>query len=347
MKITQDDLLESAEQGIISQQQALQLWETLSGRKKDVPKFDIVNVAYYFGAFIIMSAMGWFMNDAWNRFGGGALSAIAILYAIGFIFAGRWFWFHEEMKVPGGLLFTLAVWMTPLAVFGIERMIGWWPQGDPGPYRDYYQWVKGGWCFMEIGTIVASAIALRFVRFPFLTFPIAFSLWFMSMDLTPLLFGDQENIVIWEARKFVSVVFGLFIVFASYFVDRRTREDYAFWGYLFGMLAFWGGLTLLESHSELNSFFYCLINLALVLISILFQRKVFIVFGALGVFGYIGHLASKVFAHSMLFPVALCLVGCLVMYFGIQYQRHYQAIETKLARSIPDGLRQLLPPHRS
>ena len=70
-------------------------------------------------------------------------------------------------------------------------------------------------------------------------------------------------------------------------------------------------------------------------------------FGAVGVFGYIGHLAQKVFADSLLFPIALSIIGCLVMYFGIQYQRHYKTIETKLAQAIPDDLRRLLPPHRS
>ncbi|MEP6888403.1 MAG: hypothetical protein ABI945_08785 [Nitrospirales bacterium] len=45
---------------------------------------------------------------------------------------------------------------------------------------------------MEVGTILAAAIALRFIRFPFLTAPIAFTLWYMSMDLTPLFFGQTE-----------------------------------------------------------------------------------------------------------------------------------------------------------
>jgi hypothetical protein len=346
MKITKDDLLLVSEQGVISEQQASQVWDILTTRKKDSPKFDIVHVAYYFGAFIIMSAMGWFMNDAWNEFGGGGLTAIATIYAIAFILAGRHFWFREGLRAPGGLLFTLAVWMTPLAVFGFEKMMGWWPQGDPGAYRDYYHWIKGGWCLMEVGTIVAGIIALKYVKFPFETFPIAFALWFMSMDLTPIIFGGQEY-VISEARRFVSLYFGLIVLLATYLVDRRTKEDFAFWGYLFGLLAFWGGLTLLESSTELNRFLYCLINLGLVLISVLFQRRVFIVFGAMGVFGYIGHLAKRVFADSLLFPVALCIIGCLIMYFGIQYKRHYRIIEDKLARSIPDSVRRLLPPHRS
>ncbi len=346
MEITKKDLLLVSNEGVITPQQASQIWDILNIQKKDLPKFDIVHVAYYFGAFIIMSAMGWFMNDAWDKFGGGALAAIATLYALGFILAGRHFWFREGLKVPGGLLFTLAVWMTPLAVFGFEKMVGWWPQGDPGSYRDYYHWIKGGWFFMEIGTILVGLIALKFIKFPFLTFPIAFALWFLSMDLTPLLFGGSEYVP-WEMRKFVSLYFGLLILIATYLVDRRTKDDFAFWGYLFGLLAFWGGLSMLESASEFSKFIYCMINLGLVLISVLFQRKVFIVFGAMGVFGYIGHLTQKVFADSLLFPVALCLVGCLIMYFGIQYQRHYKSIEKTLVKIIPDNIQHLLPPYRS
>ena len=59
------------------------------------------------------------------------------------------------------------------------------------------------------------------------------------------------------------------------------------------MLAFWGGLSLLESDSEWSRFLYCLINLSFMLIAVLFQRKIFIVFGAIGVFGYIGYLAAR------------------------------------------------------
>lgn len=346
MKITKDDLMLVSDQGVITEQQALQIWDILTTRKQDSPKFDLVHVAYYFAAFVIMSAMGWFMNDAWNKFGGGALAVIATLYGLGFALAGRHLWFRENLRVPGGLLLTLAVWMTPLAVFGFEKMLGWWPQGEPGLYRDYYHWIKGGWFFMEVSTIIAGAIAIKFVKFPFLTFPIAFALWFMSMDLTPLLFGGAHYVT-WETRKFVSLYFGLIMLIATYFIDRRTKEDFAFWGYLFGLLAFWGGLSLLESTSEFNRFIYCLINLCLIFISILFKRKVFIVFGAIGVFGYIGHLARKVFADSLLFPVALCLIGCLIMYFGIQYQRHYKSIEEKLAKIIPHSLRRMLPTYRS
>ena len=99
MKITKDDLMFVSDQGIITEQQAAKIWDVLTTQKKNTPKFDAIHVAYYFGTFIIMSAMGWFMNDAWNKFGGGALAAIATVYGLCFVFAGRYFWFREKLKV--------------------------------------------------------------------------------------------------------------------------------------------------------------------------------------------------------------------------------------------------------
>ena len=44
-------------------------------------------------------------------------------------------------------------------------------------------------------------------------------------------------------------------------------SDYAFWGYLFGLMAFWGGLSAMHSDSELNKVLYCLLNVGLVVLS--------------------------------------------------------------------------------
>ena len=60
---------------------------------------------------------------------------------------------------------------------------------------------------MEIAAIVAAVIALRFYPFPFIVMIIAFALWFMSMDLTPWIFGRSE--FTWEERRAVSMWFGL------------------------------------------------------------------------------------------------------------------------------------------
>jgi hypothetical protein len=198
---------------------------------------------------------------------------------------------------------------------------------------------------MEAATVVASLVALRFVRFPFLTFPAAFSLWYMSMDLTPLLFGQYE--FTWDERLWVSAVFGLLMLVAAFLIDRRTREDYAFWLYLFGAAAFWGGLSLMDSGSEMGKFIYCLVNVGLILVSVLLERRVLTVFGALGVAGYLGHLSYRVFSDSLLFPVVLSLIGVGIIYLGIKYQRNRERLGRALRALVPEALRRALPQERA
>ena len=191
--------------------------------------------------------------------------------------------------------------------------------GVPGEYRDFYDYIKGGWFPIEVSTVAAGLVALRYFRFPFLTAPIAFALWFMCMDLTPLIYGSHY----YEAQGYqmVSLVFGLVVLAGAYLVDRRTEEDFAFWGHLFGMFAFWGGLTLLEGGSALDWFLYGLINAGRILLSVLLQRRVFVVFGAAGVFGYVGHLAWEIFEDSLLFPFALSAAGLAIIALGILYAK--------------------------
>ena len=112
------------------------------------------------------------------------------------------------------------------------------------------------------------------------------------------------------------------------------------------MFAFWGGLTLFEGGSELDWLFYGLINLGLILLSVLLQRRVFVVFGAAGVFGYVGHLAWEIFEDSLFFPFVLSAAGLAIIALGILYAKNRDKIEGAVVRAVPTGIRRLLPMER-
>ena len=137
----------------------------------------------------------------------------------------------------------------------------------------------------------------------------AFALWYMSMDLTPLVFGGNDYS--WHQREWVSVMFGFAMLLASYLVDLRGKvgED----------------------------------NLGLIALSVLLRQRAFIVFGSLGVMGYLGHLAYSVFEDSLLFPFVLTLIGLLVIYLGVMYQRHHSLIEKFVRENLPDSVQQMVP----
>lgn len=142
----------------------------------------------------------------------------------------------------------------------------------------------------------------------------------------------------------VSVFVGLLITLLAFWVDVRTKDekDYAFWFYLFGVITFWGGLSTMNSDSELNKFIYACINLALVVIGAILSRKIFAVVGGLGIVGYLGHLSYEIFEDSMLFPFVLTLFGFGVIYIGVIWQKHEVNIATKLRALLPAGIRAMI-----
>ena len=138
--------------------------------------------------------------------------------------------------------------------------------------------------------------------------------------------------------------FGLATILLALWVDIRSRRsgDYAFWLYLFGVVAFWGGLTSQDSDSEWAKFAYFCINIALIGVGAVLNRRVFVVFGGLGAAVYFGHLAANVFEDSWLFPVALTAIGLLIIYLGIVWQKHEKTITRRLRSVLPAALRELL-----
>ncbi|HKO99141.1 MAG TPA: hypothetical protein VJU86_19230 [Pyrinomonadaceae bacterium] len=296
--------------------------------------FNLVTVLYYFGAMLMISACAWFLGDKWDTLGTTGVFITTLVYLLIAVSVGRWLR-ANGYTVAGGLLITVGVCLVPLLTYCIEKMTGLWPAEDPGEYQSFYPWIHGSWIVMELATIVAAALALKFVRFSFLTAPMAFCFWFLSMDLAGLIF--KQNSLDSDTTKWVSVLVGLVTLAVGYGLDRTLRqrdapatEDFAFWCYLFGLMAFWGGLTSMDSGSEFRRFIYLLINLALVGIAVKLKRAVFLVFGALGAYIYVGHLAWEVFKDSVFFPLILAFLGLSLILGTVWGQRYWRQRLAKL-----------------
>jgi Ca2+/Na+ antiporter len=279
------------------------------------------------------------MTLGWNALGGWGGFATAILYGVLALALTHWLLEQKQLHVPAGIMATLAVVMVPLAIFGAQMALGYWD--DSKPFRDYHVFIDWRWIMMELGTLAIGAVLLWRYRFPFMLMPISVTLWYMSMDLVPFLFGDWRD---WEIRKFISLWFGLAMVLLALWVDLRSRRtrDYAFWLYIFGVLTFWGGLSLLDSGSELGKLAYCGINVAMILTGAVLGRRVFAVAGGIGIAGYLGHLSYRVFKDSLVFPFALSLIGLAIIWLGVLWQRREAEWSLKLRAYLPAALRELI-----
>lgn len=338
MNVTKQKLFEAVEEKILSVEQANALLDFFNSQPNEAPRFDFTHVLYYFGGLIAIGAMTLFMNLGWESFGGAGIVFICLLYAgIGLRITNHFS--RKGLIIPAGICATFVVCLTPLAIYGLQQAMGFWP--DDSVYRDYHRYVKWNWLYMELGTLAAGVILAWRYKYPFLVMPIALTLWYMTMDISAMLTeGDYD----WELRKLVSMYTGLLMIALAFWVDVRSRNkaDFAFWIYLFGVIAFWGGLSAQYSDSELSKFFYFCINLFLIGIGVMLVRRVFVVFGALGCCGYLGHLASDLFRDSWLFPISLTFIGLAIVYLGILWQKHEAGITVKMRKLLPRELRELL-----
>ena len=346
MSYSERDLRAAAGAGVIAPDELQRLLTYLEQQAKAGPTpratFDAAHLLWYAGALIVIGAVGLFSTVAFSQMGGRALTACALAYAAAFGFAGNHLW-RRDLRVPGGLLIAIAVSMAPLAVYGVQEEFGWWGKfGKPGTVQDFYVWIKGSWLFMEIATIAAGSIALRFYRVPFIVAIISVALWFMSMDLSPWIFNLGH--IDWEMRRIVSIWFGLGMLVLAWIVDTTSdRRDLGFWLHLFGLLAFWGGISATEGATELGKAIYCLMNVGLLLIAVIIVRRAYAVFGTIGITMYLGHLADVVFKNSLLFPFALSLIGVAVVAMGLAYHRKQKAIAEWLAAKLPAAVLRLRP----
>ncbi|MHC6223674.1 DUF2157 domain-containing protein [Pseudomonas sp. X10] len=334
------DLARAVSAGVLQPGQDQALLVFLRQQPTSQGSFQLAHVAFYFGAMLIMAAMGWLLTEAWMSIGDPALLVIALLY-IGLLTLAALSLQRRGQTIAAGVLAAVAVSIVPLAVFAIERLTGLWPLDDAqADYHQYYAYVQGGWLLMEAATVIAGLLMLRLVPFPFIVMPIAVALWFMSMDLSEWFHGSEFT---WAQRRTVSLWFGLGLLLVFLLVDGRTRKDYAFWGYLAGLLAFWGALSQMESGSELGKAFYCLINLGLMALAVLLRRPLFMVFGAMGVAAYLGYLSYEVFADSLLFPLVLTVIGLAVIALGLFYQKRREQLSQALRAHLPQWLQDGLP----
>ncbi len=340
MQINRPLLNKAAEQGLIQANQIDPLLDFLTSNAEQSPSFSFTNVLYYFGGMIAIGAMTLFMTLGWEQFGGWGVFYISLAYAGVGLWLAEYFLYRKQLPIPAGIMAAFAVALTPLAVYGLQVALGFWDDGRY--YRDYHVYVDWRWIVMELATLVTGAALLWRYKLPFSVMPIAVTLWYMSMDLSPMIYGAGNT---WDHAEQVSVWFGLAMTMFAFYIDFRARhqqKDYAFWLYLFGVMAFWGGMSSMHSDSELNKFIYFCINIAMILTGAIISRRVFVVFGGFGVAAYLWHLSYDLFKDSMLFPIVLTALGLAVMYLGVIWQKHESAFSQWARHLLPKSAQDFL-----
>lgn len=344
--IRRADLARAAADGLITAPQAAALWAawaqaSMSMPAPSGPRFGFTNVLHYFGGMLAIGSMSLFMTLGWSALGPGGLLAITLANIAACLAGARWLE-RRALAVPAGILATLAIVMVPLATWCAQNLAGWWPGGeDLRSFSAFHERIDWRWLTLEAATLAAAIAMIRRHRHPFMVMPLAVTVWYLSMDVVDGLAALAGHRGFdWDLYRSASLVFGLVTTLVALWVDVRTRtaasrKDFAFWLYLFGVAMAWSTLSLSDSGSPLGKFAYGMINVAMVFFGAAIGRRVFTVFGALGVALYLGDLSHHLLRDSLAFPFVLCLLGLAVVALGVWWQRHEDRLQAVLASWLP------------
>jgi hypothetical protein len=322
---------------IITATQAKKLLQLSEVESSTKPLLNFTNTLYYFGGILAIGALTLFLKVQWESLGTADMLVLLISYGFLALVCTHHF-ARRNLYIPAGISATFALCLIPLLIYTIQKGVGWWPPNSA--YNDYFH--NYGWnrLIMEMGTLLGGIVLLWIYRYPFMLMPLAITLWFLSMDTTNIISGGSYD---YGLAATVSLFFGFSMIALAVWVDIGTTStnDYAFWLYLFGVITFWGGLGSYCYAAGWGRAVFFLINLLLIIIGVALVRKVFIIFGALGAVCYISYLAYSVFQHAILFPFILVIIGLMVIYLGILWQKYELKITAQLQLLIPTALRKL------
>lgn len=355
MTIKREDLQAAADAGVLDPAEIDGLLAFLARRAAQLPqagaaRFSGTHVLYYLGGMLAIGAATLFATLAVEAVGMGALLVLSVLYAAAA--TGMAAKLEKQgFGIPAGIFATLAIALVPLAIYALQHVLGFWSDAPhAGHYRDYHRYIDWRWLLMELATLAAGAAMLWRFRYPFLMMPVAVTLWYMGMDIVPalLLHGAQSaewsDGAAWHMRKVISLLFGIGMLQLAFLVDLRARhdKDYAFWLYLFGLLTFWGALSLMGTGKLPGKLFYLAINFGLVFVGTVLGRRVFAVFGGLGIALALGDLSWNLFRNSFAFVVVLTVIGFALIGTGLWWSRHEAALSARFRAMLPMALRELL-----
>ena len=81
----------------------------------------------------------------------------------------------------------------------------------------------------------------------------------------------------------------------------------------------------------------------MMLASVVLARKVFLVAGAIGSIWYVTHLIWSLTGNPMALLGMLIAAGIGIIYLGVFYRNHKDAIENAIVSAVPQSIRDCLP----
>ncbi|MCL5025849.1 MAG: hypothetical protein M1531_05065 [Chloroflexi bacterium] len=320
--------------GLISSDQLAAIRETLEAertgaRKRPAPLeqrkgLNFITIAYYFGGFMVLLAYTLFMGLRWQGLSPVGQAAV-LAFTAGLLSALGAFLRRRSFPLAGSILLFAGTAIVPLLVYSVQNATGIWPGREDfdQAYRDFYPRTAAARILMEVVSIAVAALVLWRIHFPLMALLVAFWGWFLSMDLLRWTMQRVGPSSTSEWELVAGSLAGLGMLALAVYLQRRTTQDYSLWFYVFGhLLVLWNFSILAQGKEGILGLLYPALYVAFVVLSVVLQRRVFLVFGALGCYIFGAYLAFNVFQGTLGYIFTLGATGLLIVLTAVAYQKY-------------------------
>jgi hypothetical protein len=324
--------------------------------------FNWTSIAYGAGALAVVFAFGWFLIDRWRTLGPEGVLVVIAVYAAVFIVATRLLR-REGFELAAGVSALLAVMLTPIAAWAIQRLLGVWPAPVAQPRSGFYlerphdQWESVRWIVLSLSTMAAALVAIRALRFPLLSLPVVSALICLPQLLLWLLMPEPAGM---HSRGWLLLSTGGMLLAVAYSMERRNSAigqlrtgakagvnpfsagDHAFWYHLGALFAASAGMLILWDGYPENRHLAPVFAVMAATLSLTLRRPMYLIFGAAGFMGWLGYVTFDVFRNSTAFPIVLATFGILIILATVWLQRSYPRL-VAAAHDDPAGAHAWIP----
>jgi hypothetical protein len=334
-----EDLLQQAlSRGLITATQQASLL-SLAAEEGPAPRemprgFNWVTIAYALGALLVVFAGGWFLAQRWISLGPAGVLLVVLLYAAAAVVASVWLE-RRDFREAAGIAAMVAVALTPVAVWAIESLTGWWPVETWGRpyYPEYPQAEASRWLIAELATILAALLVLRRRSWSAVVFPVAVALFGLVMH-APRAIGVDVTPVL---ERWIALAGALFVCAVADTTDRRMprqagpgRGDVAFPLWITGLVTLAMAILAMWPVAGLWRHGLPVLAVGAVAAALVMGRRTHLVFGVFAIFMYLFYLAAEVFRSTAYFPIVLALLGGALLAATVWLQRRFPTLASRL-----------------
>jgi hypothetical protein len=275
---------------------------------------------------------------------GGFLVVVASIVFVGLGWgdmgkAQQFFWGMLAVLVPWGAAYFLRRTGRPLAeaaslvltalgtlaivLFGYTfyRLVGWWPEhpDDPASQDRTNELMMSS---QVVAAVVAAVFAFR-LRAPWMLLiagGLGWIAWISGVDLwVPR--NEFEDPPMW-----IMALYGVILVTLGLAVSRMGLRQHAFYLFLVGLAATFIllGIDSFDDVLGPTGLTFLALAIAAIVLSMWIEFRVFLVFGAIGLYGWVSALVIDAFGGSRPVAFGLIVLGVVIVMTGLAWQRWFQ-----------------------